>query len=232
MKEWNEGYTWWLFEKERGCLKYSVFYSCEDTPWPRQLLQKKAFNWGLLTVWEGLIHDIIVGNMAGKHGCWRSSWELFCRQQVERKADRQTRGERQTQTGPDIGFWILNAHSQPRTSSNKDIPPNPFQTAHQLGPKHVILSQTTTGFKMQCASSEASCLLPSLYVSSEGVLYSLRHHGVGGVGGQVVPCSCGGQRTTVQELVLSFHSGIPALNSGCQAHPFYPLSHLPGPLLS
>lgn len=40
----------WLFI---GHYLKSLLYCCEDTPWPRQLLRKKAFNWGLLTASEG-----------------------------------------------------------------------------------------------------------------------------------------------------------------------------------
>jgi hypothetical protein len=35
------------------CLSHSVFYSCEETLWPKILLQKKAFNWGLAYRFRG-----------------------------------------------------------------------------------------------------------------------------------------------------------------------------------
>ena len=67
----------------------SLFCCCEETPWPKQLLQKEPLNWGLTAVpgVEPII--IMVRSVAsGKRTwCWRGSWDfyiLICRQQAER----------------------------------------------------------------------------------------------------------------------------------------------------
>jgi hypothetical protein len=56
-----------------------MFYCCGETPWPEQLLQKKALNWVWLTVSEVQSIIIIVGSMTAyrQTWCWRRSWELY-----------------------------------------------------------------------------------------------------------------------------------------------------------
>ena len=47
---------------------------CLDTPWPRQLLLKKVFNWGLAYSFRGSVHHHHVRERGGRQAwCWSSS---------------------------------------------------------------------------------------------------------------------------------------------------------------
>jgi len=70
-------------------LSQSLFYCCEETPWPKQLLQKQAFNWGLIVL--DLVVVLLFLLLQGARAVAESftSW---------------SKGSRGRETGPSVGF--------------------------------------------------------------------------------------------------------------------------------
>jgi hypothetical protein len=66
------------FENAIQCMSLLQFYCCEEKSWPRQLLEKKALNWGLAYSFRGLVYD----HYGGKHGNTESftNWSIGSRQ--------------------------------------------------------------------------------------------------------------------------------------------------------
>jgi hypothetical protein len=53
---------WGNYNDPAETVSYFMFYLCEKIPWPRQLLQRTAFNWGWLTGSEVQSIIIMAGN--------------------------------------------------------------------------------------------------------------------------------------------------------------------------
>lgn len=105
-----------------------VFYCSEETPWQRQLLQKKAFNWGLAYSFRGLVHCY----HGRKHGSTRG--------EMMRKKLGATFSSAGWETRFSMGFWNFKTHPHWHTSSNKAASLNSLKQRYSLVTNHSKLS--------------------------------------------------------------------------------------------
>lgn len=98
----------------RPCLSY--FSTAVKRHHNQENLWKETFNWGLLTVSEGEVHDHHGWEQGGSQaltGSAAQNLHLICKLEAE--------------TGPGVGVWRLKAHLPGHTPS-KATPLHPFQT--------------------------------------------------------------------------------------------------------
>lgn len=67
---------------------------------------------------------------------WQGAWQQADRHGTEAVAEclliHKQRAEEQSETGLGVNIWMLKAHAQWHTPSNKDMPLNPSEIVHQL----------------------------------------------------------------------------------------------------
>jgi hypothetical protein len=106
----------------------------ELIPWPQQLLQRRTFNWGCLTVQRFSPFYFMVGGLVAcmQTWCWRKSWEFYIQSAGSRK-----RTEAHLKAHPILTHYLQQSHIY----SNKTTTPNIATPCGSMGPFYFELPQ-------------------------------------------------------------------------------------------